>query len=163
MKDKLYVFLFISVIGSVINAQLPEKVSPDVYKVLLENEDVKVLEVTFKPGQSDNFHKHNVMTFYAVQGGSLQVTSPDGTTWTQQTSGLEQSLESPHDNFKGIAHGNGLFVVVAISDGTIFTSMDGIIWTSQTSGTTNNFENSRYLFSQSMAFARRKYEISRLG
>ena len=79
MKDKLHVFLFISVIGSVINAQLPEKVSPDVYKVLLENEDVKVLEVTFKPGQSDNFHKHNVMTFYAVQGGSLQVTSPDGT------------------------------------------------------------------------------------
>ena len=29
---------------------LPEEVSPDVYKVLLENEDVKVLEVTFAPG-----------------------------------------------------------------------------------------------------------------
>jgi len=36
---------------------LPEEVSPDVYKVLLENEDVKVLEVTFAPGQSDNMHQ----------------------------------------------------------------------------------------------------------
>ena len=79
MKDKLYVFLFISVMGSAINAQLPEKVSPDVYKVLLENEDVKVLEVTFAPGQSDNMHDHGVMTFYAVKGGKLQATLPDGT------------------------------------------------------------------------------------
>ena len=79
MEDKLYLFLFVSVVGSVLNAQLPEKVSPDVYKVLLENADVKVLEVTFKPGQSDKLHKHNVMTFYAVQGGQLQITSPDGT------------------------------------------------------------------------------------
>ena len=29
---------------------LPEEVSPDVYKVVLENDDVKVLEVTFAPG-----------------------------------------------------------------------------------------------------------------
>ena len=58
---------------------LPEEVSPDVYKVLLENEDVKVLEVTFAPGQSDNMHDHNPVTFYLLQGGKAQVTLPDGT------------------------------------------------------------------------------------
>ncbi len=58
---------------------LPEEVSPDVYKVLLENDDVKVLEVTFAPGQGDNMHDHGVITFYVVKGGKLQATLPDGT------------------------------------------------------------------------------------
>lgn len=58
---------------------LPEEVSPDVYKVLLENEDVKILEVTFEPGQSDKMHDHNPVTFYLLQGGKAQVTLPDGT------------------------------------------------------------------------------------
>ena len=58
---------------------LPEEVSPDIYKVLLENEDVKVLEVTFDPGQSDNLHDHNPMTIYVLEGGKVQGTLPDGT------------------------------------------------------------------------------------
>tara|TARA_Y100000590_G_scaffold439052_1_gene562578 strand:- start:145 stop:852 length:708 start_codon:yes stop_codon:yes gene_type:complete len=57
---------------------LPEKVSPDVYKVLLENEDIKILEVTFKPGQSDNMHEHYPATIYIVEGGKVQVTLPNG-------------------------------------------------------------------------------------
>ena len=79
MKNKLCLFMLISGFGSILNAQLPEEVSPEVYKVLLDNEDVKVLEVTFQPGQSDELHRHNVMTFYAIQGGKMQVTFPDGT------------------------------------------------------------------------------------
>ncbi len=58
---------------------LPEEVSPEVYKVLLENDDVKVVEVVFEPGQSDKMHQHGVMTFYGVKGGKLQSTLPDGT------------------------------------------------------------------------------------
>ena len=58
---------------------LPEEVSPDVYKVLLDNDDVKVLEVTFEPGQSDNMHDHYPSTVYIFQGGKAQVTLPDGT------------------------------------------------------------------------------------
>ena len=69
-------FLFISC-SSKDKLLLPEEVSPDVYKVLLENEDVKVLEVTFAPGQSDNMHQHGVMTIYGITGGKLQGTSPD--------------------------------------------------------------------------------------
>lgn len=58
---------------------LPEEVSPDVYKVILDNEDVKVLEVTFAPGQGDNMHEHGVITYNVVKGGKLQSTLPDGT------------------------------------------------------------------------------------
>ena len=58
---------------------LPEEVSPDVYKVILDNDDVKVLEVTFAPGQGDNMHEHGVITYNVVKGGKLQSTLPDGT------------------------------------------------------------------------------------
>ena len=58
---------------------LPEEVSPDVYKVLLDNDEVKVTEVTFKPGQGDEMHQHGVMSIYGITGGKLQNTSPDGT------------------------------------------------------------------------------------
>ncbi|MDP6168371.1 MAG: hypothetical protein QF780_00040 [Candidatus Marinimicrobia bacterium] len=73
---------------------LPEEVSPEVYKVLLENDDVKVLEVTFAPGQSDLMHEHGVLTYYGIKGGKLQNTLPDGTV---------REMEAP-DGFVG--HGD---------------------------------------------------------
>ena len=75
----ILLLLIISCSGSKEKLLLPEEVSPDVYKVLLDNEDVKVLEVTFEPGQSDNMHDHYPVTFYLLQGGKAQVTLPDGT------------------------------------------------------------------------------------
>ena len=75
--------LFISC-SSTSEALLPEVVSPDIYKVLLDNNDVKVLEVTFEPGQGDNMHDHNPMTVYVLQGGKAQTTLPDGTINEQE-------------------------------------------------------------------------------
>ena len=73
------VLLFLIACSSNDISLLPEKVSPDVYKVLLENDDIKILEVTFAPGQSDNMHEHYPATVYIVEGGKAQVTLPDGT------------------------------------------------------------------------------------
>ncbi len=56
----------------------PELVSPDVYRVLFEDENVKVIEVEHEPGESDDFHGHHPMTWYAVQGGTLEMTAEDG-------------------------------------------------------------------------------------
>ena len=82
MKTIIYSFLLLFLLScSKVEEKsiLPEEVSPEVYKVLMDNEDVKVLEVTFEPGQSDKLHNHNVMTFHVIQGGKVQVTLPDGT------------------------------------------------------------------------------------
>tara|TARA_B100000214_G_C23877990_1_gene585880 strand:+ start:272 stop:961 length:690 start_codon:yes stop_codon:yes gene_type:complete len=57
----------------------PESSSPDIYEVLLENEHVKVMMVTFEAGESDQMHDHNPMTFHVIQGGKAKVTMPDGT------------------------------------------------------------------------------------
>ena len=72
------VLIFISCSGSKPGMLLPEKVSPEIYEVLLENEAVKVMKVSFAPGQEDNMHDHYPFTGYILDGGKAQVTMPDG-------------------------------------------------------------------------------------
>ena len=48
-------------------------VSPGLYKVLLENEYVRVIEYSLKPGQKDNPHRHPAKTSYVISGGILRV------------------------------------------------------------------------------------------
>ena len=50
MINKLLLIFTIYLFSDFAYSQLPEKVSPEVYKVMLENKDVKVYEVEFKPG-----------------------------------------------------------------------------------------------------------------
>ncbi len=76
-----YTFLILIIcLSSLGFAQNPAKVSPDIYKVLTDNDDVTVMEITFKPGQSDNMHSHMVHTVYVIQGGKIKLTMPDGTS-----------------------------------------------------------------------------------
>ena len=72
------VLFFISCSSSKPKMLLPEEVSPDIYEVLLENETVKVMKVSFAPGQEDNMHDHYPFTGYLINGGKAQVTMPDG-------------------------------------------------------------------------------------
>jgi len=57
------------------------------------------------------------------------LTSLDGTTWDNRTSGTSNHLY-------GVIYGKGTFVAVGAS-GTIITSSDGTIWDNRTSGTSN--------------------------
>ncbi len=47
--------------------------SPDKYKVVLENEHVRVIEYTLKPGEKDNPHTHPAKTSYVISGGTFRV------------------------------------------------------------------------------------------
>ena len=49
------------------------KVSPDKYRILLENEYVRVVEYSIKPGEKDNPHTHPRKTSYVISGGTLRV------------------------------------------------------------------------------------------
>ena len=73
------VTVLVSCSSTNIRMSLPEKVSPDVYEVLLDNEFIKMLKVSFAPGQSDNMHDHYPFTFHVFEGGKIRVTMPDGT------------------------------------------------------------------------------------
>ncbi len=54
------------------------KVAPHIYKVVLENERVRVLEVKTSPGGKSDMHHHPDMVGYAVTDCTWLLTSPSG-------------------------------------------------------------------------------------
>lgn len=59
-------------------AQDPLEVGPDIYQLKFENERVRVMEVTFAPGASIAMHSHPDHFAYAISGGKLILSYPDG-------------------------------------------------------------------------------------
>lgn len=47
--------------------------SPDKARILLENEYVRVIEYSLKPGEKDSTHTHPPKTSYVVSGGFLRI------------------------------------------------------------------------------------------
>ena len=76
--------------------------------------------------------------FIAVGASGTIITSPDGVTWTQQTSGVTTVLNKVIFSKK-----LGIFCIVC-DVGTILTSPDGITWTQQTSGVTTGLYDVTY-------------------
>ena len=60
-------------------AQEPATVGPTIYKQTLDNERVRVFEVTFKKGAEIAMHSHPDHAVYVVLGGKLEITLADGT------------------------------------------------------------------------------------
>ncbi len=56
----------------------PVEVSPGHYKLVFENEHVRVLEMSLNAGEIDDTHSHPSETVYFIQGGKLRVHLPDG-------------------------------------------------------------------------------------
>jgi hypothetical protein len=56
----------------------PTKVAPDNYKLLMENEHVRVLQMDLPAGRKDNQHSHQAETVYFIQGSKVRIHLPDG-------------------------------------------------------------------------------------
>lgn len=57
----------------------PIEVAPNMYKLVYENDRVRVMEVTFQVGESIPEHSHPDHFVYVLQGGTVQITKDDGT------------------------------------------------------------------------------------
>ena len=57
----------------------PLEVAPDMYKLKFENERVRVMEVTFQPGQAIAAHSHPDHFAVVEEGGQMKITKDDGT------------------------------------------------------------------------------------
>ncbi len=55
-------------------------IAPDLYKVLFENDRVRVLENRMKPGERSAMHSHPGLVFYTLTSGKFKFTFPDGET-----------------------------------------------------------------------------------
>ena len=56
----------------------PVKVSPNNYKSLFENDQVRVLEMNLGVGEADEMHSHPSETVYFIKGGKVKIRLPDG-------------------------------------------------------------------------------------
>lgn len=59
-------------------AQDPVKLSPQYYKVLIDNDEVRVLEFRFKPGEKEPMHSHSRGFVYSLAEAKLKMSFPDG-------------------------------------------------------------------------------------
>jgi len=64
----------------VADTQDPARQSPQYYKVLMENDEVRVLEYRLKPGEKEPMHSHIKGIVYTFGGANLRTTFPDGRT-----------------------------------------------------------------------------------
>jgi quercetin dioxygenase-like cupin family protein len=84
MTTRTVIAMFVLALSAITAAQMkpdhtdPTEVSPDKYKVLLENEHVRVLEYRIEPGEKDAWHTHPPKVSYIVSGGKLRVTTEGG-------------------------------------------------------------------------------------
>ncbi|HZQ09670.1 MAG TPA: cupin domain-containing protein [Anaerolineae bacterium] len=64
------------------DAQYPDPavVASDVYKLILENDRVRLFNVEFKPGQKAVMHRHPDHVVYVLKGGTNHLAFPDGQT-----------------------------------------------------------------------------------
>ncbi len=77
------------------------KVAPDHFKVLFENEHVRIVQNTLAPGEKDPIHTHPSGWYYVISPGKMKVTFPDGQTAMWESEAGEGSwlkTKSPHSD-----------------------------------------------------------------
>ncbi len=71
--------LTLSLVSWAASAQSPIETDGDKYKVVLENEHVRVLEYQDLPGEKTRQHRHPAFVLYAVSPFKRKILLPDGT------------------------------------------------------------------------------------
>jgi len=66
-------------------AQDPVKVAPKNFKVLLDNDRVRVLDFHGRPGEKIGMHSHPDCVIYVFNAGKTKFTSPEGKTTERES------------------------------------------------------------------------------
>jgi len=78
MERILVLSLLFLIASAAAKAQDPVKTWPQYYRVLLKNDQVRVLEYRLKAGEKEPMHSHFAGVVYVLGGGKLKFTYPDG-------------------------------------------------------------------------------------
>ena len=81
MSNRICVMFFSAwaLLGAQAFAQDAVQVAPGLFKVLAENDKVRVLEVNAKKGDKAAMHSHPAMVIYILKAGKTRFTNADGT------------------------------------------------------------------------------------
>ena len=86
-----------------VSAQDLAKTAPKQTKVTLDNDRVRVIEITLKPGEKTGMHSHPPHVLYFATGGKLRTSFSDGkSTETEVKPGATQWVEPVTHNNENI-------------------------------------------------------------
>ncbi len=106
IEQKSYIlsaFLFLYLLITIPNfAQDPTKDDPKHYKVELENDQVRVIRITYGPGEKSVMHEHPEGVVVMLTNGKTKFNLPDGTSITNnnkkgETSWVKATKHLPHN------------------------------------------------------------------
>ncbi len=85
--NKILIASFITIMSLAARAmaQDPVPLYPNNYKVLLENDRVRVMEFTLRKGDTEDFHSHPAAVTYVLTPLKIKFTFPDGKTVIRET------------------------------------------------------------------------------
>ena len=78
MRIRLLAVTSLAILASTAMAQDPVKVDPTHYKVVLENDEVRVIRVHYSPHDKSVMHHHPGAVAVFLSDGKVKFTSPDG-------------------------------------------------------------------------------------
>jgi quercetin dioxygenase-like cupin family protein len=97
MKTNILVSLLLAICMGA-SAQDPVKRSLHYYKILLENDQVRVLEYRLKPGEKEPMHSHPAGVVFVLSGSTLKFSYPDGRPEEKATATGETIWRDPVTN-----------------------------------------------------------------
>ena len=80
-------FIFTCLISFSSASEMTEEIdpllsSPQNYRLLFENAEVRVIRYTLLPGEKDNWHTHPAKLSYVIEGGDLEIHTADGNSFS---------------------------------------------------------------------------------
>ena len=93
------VFVAVLSLGSCAHAQDAVKAAPSSFKLLRENQHVRVVQDTLRPGEKEALHSHPAGWYYVTKPGKMRVTYEDGKSIIWDAKPGEQAwmdAEPPH-------------------------------------------------------------------
>ncbi len=60
------------------------KIDPTHYKVIHDSLGIRILEISYKPGETSILHAHPDLAMYVIEGGMVEMTAKDGTKSTNE-------------------------------------------------------------------------------
>ncbi len=92
----------------------PMKAAANVSKQILENDRVRVLGATFKPGDVAKTHHHPDHVMYVLNGGKLKLSSEGNTTEMELTAGQAVFLKAQDHEVENIGKTTVEIIVVEL-------------------------------------------------
>ena len=117
---KLTISLLSLLAASLLLAQDAVKVAPNNFKVLAENEQIRVVQDTLAPGETEAMHTHPAGWYYVTMPGTMKVTRADGKTEIWNAKAGEQAwmdADPPHTS-ENIGKTTIQYVLVEVKSAT---------------------------------------------